>query len=482
MPVGGPAVPWARVCYGIDDGSGCAIRAERSGRRVSWREIPIQDAARAAAEENAASAGYIPVGVAIATWVAAPFPSPRKARRVFPTLLDIQLPFALEDCLYAFSETVSLSGSDAFFPLSQGTSGAGPRDRSEVQSSGVASLAFAARVADVERRLAGLAENGFDPHVLDHEGVALWTQGLREHSALPLEDALRVVVFVRGEEGIMAIGRGTHFWSAHRIRTEEPAIMERYLRAQLSQMGVDAQERPSVDWFWAGKELADDKRGGILRSAVELRWPGRSVTVASPESLLARALATRALLPGPLRVNLRLEALAHTGATSRSQQSHMRAAAVLLAAGAILCGGAAWWEATIAARLGAFDKAFRARLERAVGYPVSAKGANALLIAEREQAERAFRRAPLVNAFQPSLLTGLQALLPVFGQHAVRVEHFDLTAGTLLIKGDAPGVAAIHALRDAVAAMDYAIEITMGDESDARIEFVLNATHEGGDE
>ncbi len=474
-----PTAPWARVCYGVDAGSGSAVRAERSGRGVSWKEIPLHGVTQAASADHAAIASGMPVGLAIAAWVAAPFPSARKAQRVFPTLLDIQLPFPLEDCLYGFSETVKLSAGAAPFPLADRAPRPGDENRSGTEVSRVASLAFAARTADVERCLAGLAETGIDPHVLDYEGVALWTQGLREHAALASDGTLRAVVFLRGEEGIMAIGRGAHFWSAHRIRTGDPAVVDRYLRAQLSQMGADAEERPSIEWLWAGKALAAGERGDGLRTVVQARWPGRSVTVVSPESFLARALATRALLSGPLRVNLRLGALAHTGAASRSQQVHMRAAAVLLVAGALLCGGAGWWEATVAARHSGLDSAFRDRLERIVGYPVRAKGANALLIAEREQAERASRRAPLAEAFQPSLLADLQEVLPALGQLGIRVQHLDLAFGTLLVRGDAPSVTAVHALRDAMAAIGYSVQTTIGDQGEDRTEFVLDATHEG---
>jgi len=160
----------------------------------------------------------------------------------------------------------------------------------------------------------------------------------------------------------------------------------------------------------------------------------------------------------------------------------MRAAVVLFLAGAMLCGGAAWWESAIAARQDALNKGFQSRLNRIVGFPVQAKGATALLIAERERAERAETRAPLADAFRPSLLTVLQDALPAIGQHDVHVGRFDLSSGRLAVKGDAPSVAAIHALRDAIMAMGYGASITVGDENDARTEFVLDAIREDRDE
>ncbi len=475
-----PTTSWARVCYGVDDGAGCMVRAQRSGRRVSWQSVPFDRAVLAeAVAEGAAVAGAMRVGLGIAAWVAAPFASVRKAQRVFPTLLDIQLPFPLEDCLYGFSDTVQVGRGETTIPLSDGVRTADGHDPVAGAGKRVAALAFAARTEDVERRLAQLTEIGIDPHVLDYEGAALWTQALREH-AVPVEGtALRVVVFMSGEEGVMVIGRGCHFWSAHRIRTGDPAVLDRFLCAQLSQLGADKQESSGpVDWFWGGKGLADGESGARLRAEAELRWPGRSVTLESPDSFLARALATRALLPGPLRTNLRCGALSHTGAKSRSENAQVRAAAVLLAAGVLLCGGAIWWESTMVARLAALEMTFQSRLERLVGYPVRAKGTNALLIAEREQAERAERRAPLADVFRGPLLTELQQALPAIREDDVRVEYLDLSFGALRIRGDAPSVAAAHALRDVVSAMGYTVDLTIADGENERTPFVLDAAHE----
>ena len=79
-----------------------------------------------------------------------------KAEKVFPSLLDIQLPFPLEDCLYQFVE---------FRRTSEGM---------------VSALVCAARREAIQACLDRYQAQGADPMLLDHEGLALWTQSLVE--------------------------------------------------------------------------------------------------------------------------------------------------------------------------------------------------------------------------------------------------------------------------------------------------------------
>jgi len=237
-----PTAAWARTCYGVDDASGCVVRAERNGRRVNYEVMsPSLSVTAKSTEEGAAVAAAMPVGVGIAAWVAAPFASISKAQKVFPTLLDIQLPFPLEDCLSSFSEPIRLSPGDTMPMLPRAIPGEQKEEPAGRTNPCVASLAVAARTTDVERRLAELDGMGVDPHALDYEGVALWTQALREQDVVSAADtAMNVVMFLRSAGAVMVIGRGEHFCSAHRIRIEDPSSLDRFLRAQSRQPHSDA--------------------------------------------------------------------------------------------------------------------------------------------------------------------------------------------------------------------------------------------------
>lgn len=438
--------PWARVCYGIEvhDDTVRMVHAERGGRRIRWAAMPFDaDALAAAVTAGAAVASVLPVGTGIATRVTAPFASATKAERVYATLLDIQLPFPLEDCVYSFSESRrTLEGVDA--------------------------LAMAARTVDVERRLEMLAGVGVDPHVLDYEGAALWTQGLREH---PVDVAgtppgLRVIIHMYGVAGVMVMGCGNVFWSAHRVWASDAAAVDRYLRAQLKQHNfkISLGDSPVVQWFWSGPGmLSPAPEVATLRATVEDHWPGPSVTVEDPEVFLARALAIRALTDGALRANLRRGALAHPGAQARAHGVRTRSASVLLAAGVVLASASLTWEASVRARRDALKVQFATRVKALLGYTEKARGRNALLIVERELAARTARRQPLLNAFKPSLLEELQHVVADLGEGQLKISHFVLNAKHLELKGAASSRAYGKVLRKMLAAKGYQVDVAWDD-------------------
>ncbi len=471
--------PWASTCFGVDVAGDdvCMVRAERSGRGVNWTVVPFDRDVLAKATKSGAAVAYgLPVGVGLATWVRAPFASKAKALRVFPTLLDIQLPFPLEECGYCFSEAIAFTRASLSNSLP-----AAPRgpvgDAADSQTGSVSALALVARKADMERQLSVLADMGIDPHVLDYEGVALWTQALRERPVSTEANApLRVVMFMRREGGVMVIGRGNAFWSAHRIKVSDPLSVGRFLRAQMN----PSESSLSVEWVWAGIGLDTGGSGAKLRMEVEQRWPGDSITLDSPESLLARALVTRALLRGPLRGNLRTGTMAHVGAQSRTQGIRIQSAAVLMVAGLLLCGAAAGWKYRVAAQRRLLDAQFTSRLNTMMGYSVKEKGSHAFLVAERELADRRVRREPLARALRPSLLADLHRVLPEINKRDAQVTHLTLTAEGVQLKGSSGLESVGEKLREAMISLGYVVDATVDPvDKDNRFTFMLNATHGG---
>ena len=244
-----------------------------------------------------------------------------------------------------------------------------------------------------------------------------------------------------------------------------------------------AGDTEAVEWLWGGAGLQPHEPGAQLRAEVEPLWPGDSITLDAPDTFLARAFATRALLPGPLRGNLRGGVLAHAGAQARTRGSQMRSTVVLLVVGALLCGAVSGWEYKISARQDALKDQFGNRLSRIMGYTVKEKGAHAFLIAERELADRVERRKAMADALSPSLLSDLQLVLPGLGKLDMHIEHFALTAESLQIKGVSTGKSVAAPLRESLAGMGYVAVVTEGEtKADGRVPFVLNATPEAAHE
>jgi len=439
---------WAKVCYGIDSegGRNVSVRAERKRGGITWRSVPFDGSEiEQAVASGAAVAVALSPNESLTSWIEAPFSSPSKARKVFPTLLDIKLPFALEDCVYEF---VGAAGSDS--------------------ASKVQALAVAARVADVREKLAGLGEPGIDPHVLDQEGLALWTQSLREHPGLPGDVALpRVVVCLREDRHTLAIGRGDRFLSAHSVRGNDPAGMERLLRARLgavvgenaSDDGTEDKSR-RVQWVWCGSGAEDSSGMNSLKQQLEDRWPGPSTVHADPSTFVARALATRALLPGLYQCNLRKDVLAHSGTRARLARRSFREAFVLLLSGLLLCGVNTVWNVAVAHRARQLGKEFNFRVDELLGYHLpAAKGAQAMTVVRRSISEKAALMQPFVDALEPSLLSNVAEVLGVAATHNLRLKYFSIGYDRVNVMGTGAAGEGSIALHKALRSAGYDAEL-----------------------
>lgn len=376
------SMEWSRACYGIcADGDGLiAVRADKSmGRIVCKRVDPADPAVREEVSRGSLPvAGCLSVRESFARLLTAPFPSLRKARQVLPSLLDIQLPFPLEDCAYVFL----------------------PAARS--QDMNFQALAVAARLADINARLEACKAHGFDPAVLDQEGIALWTQGLLE--APPAVAGPRVLVYAATERATVVAGNGKDFLAAHSVRADVAGI-SRVLQAQF---GDGARQ---FEWLWAGPAAAG---AAALRTDLAGRWPGRVTVLKEPETFLARAVATRALSPGPLRCDLRTGSLIHPAIEARARAQWRNTAAVVLASGVLLCVCSLFASSVSARRLES-AKSESAKLAakvapRSIAVVESQVDVDRI---DRAQKESAQLHKPFVDAFEPSITETLKGILEV---------------------------------------------------------------------
>ena len=162
-----------RVCYGVTLAGGVAVtvRAWRSSGGTVRQAVltPGETAVRRppagglaeSARSGGVTVGCLAVQESLTLWLNSPLASRAKAEKVLPALLDIQLPFPVEDCLYRFVE---------FRRTPEGT---------------VSALVCAARREAIQACLERYQAQGTDPMLLDHEGLALWTQSLVEWPAEP---------------------------------------------------------------------------------------------------------------------------------------------------------------------------------------------------------------------------------------------------------------------------------------------------------
>jgi len=451
MSKGNASLPWAQACYGIDlqGEKAVIVRGERRHGRATFATVSARDPLFAEAiRARVPCVACLTARESLTRWLEAPFSSARKADRVFPTLLDIQLPFALEDCVVSFLPA----------------RGSGHITRA---------LAVVARREDVQKKLESLALLGIDPLALDHEGLALWTQSLREAPVEPGEEnGLRLIVNLRSEQSTLVIGRGEDFLGAHHVRPGDTGQIKRFLKPHGAAAG-------GARWFWVGAGAQDARKVSDLHAPLSQEWPGPCAVVANPETFLARALVERALLAGPLRCNLRCGALTHAAMIARSRRRWASAAALFLAAGLILCGCSLAAKVAARQREAAVDRAFIALADHLAGAPVNAKGSAAIQKAGDKVRKKMENLKPFLNLFDPSLTVTLAAVTDTAKRNSLRLELLSIGRDTVQVTGMAKSWTGGDELLAELQRWGYAAKLDRKDAgTDGKVPFSITS---GGD-
>lgn len=401
---------WAKACYGVDlrEDELVIVRAERTRGRVKYSTISSNDTSfTQETQRGTACIGCLSIRESFTRWLEAPFSDLNKARKVLPTILDIQLPFALEDCVYHFHNV--------------------SRHRNVTRA-----LAVAARLADVKKKIECLKARGIDPLVLDQEGLALWTQSLRELPVQPDDrNSPRVIVCLGKDHSTLVIGQGKEFLSAHSVRHEDTDQTGRILRAQL-------KSQFEIRWYWTGPGARDSRVVSDLLERLSRDWPGPSLVHDEPGTFLARALATRALLPGPLRCNLRTGPLTHPTIIQRAGRESVKAALLFLMSGLLLCGINWTVRELTRKKERKIDHAFSSLAEKLTGHDLGgAKGEHALKIVSEKIETRENLLRPFLNAFEPSLTGTIAGIIEIGKKHDLRYEMLSLSRDKILLSGTA---------------------------------------------
>jgi len=437
---------WARVCYGVDLQAGVAtiVRGERTGGRLDFSRVTRQDSGFIDAQrKDAVCVGCLSGRESFTRWLQAPFPSLSKVRKVLPTLLDVQLPFPLEDCVYGFLDVARGEGNTT------------------------QALSVAARLSDVRQKLAALSELGFDPPILDQAGLALWTQGLEARPAAG--DGRRVVVHIGADEVMLALGCGERFVGAHAMQAADHAAIKRLLRAQFG-----SAPEGETEWLWAGPAVQDATTFPALSAALLQDWPGPSTLVDDPGTFLARALVTRALLPGPLRCNLRIGPLMHERLVKRRVRLRIGAALLGLLAGLVLCIVNLSVQHTVRKREAVADRVFGAVADNLAGYHLAARGEHAVRTVRDAVERRTGLLRPFADAFEPSLAEVLATVTGLAQRHDLRLASCSLSRDAVSVRGTAGGWQSCDELARYLAERGYEATLAREDaDADGRIPFSI---------
>ncbi len=463
------------VSYGVDLSADhlVVVRSARTRKGVEPATLldqdgdALPDALRAELDAavsggRAVVAGCLAAHETVTRWLQTPLASVSKARKVLPSLLDIQLPFPLESCVYDFVE----------FRRS-------PERR-------VDALAVAARVQDAAARIETFRKAGLDPARLDHEGLALWTLSIRER---PMErNASRVVAFLGHDRIALVLGAGESFRSAHSLRigvrdlfpggdAGTPDRLRPFALRVQQVLGASLAEldAATLQWVWTGPGAARPGVLTALQSALSGLSVARFLSHEDPASFLARALAARALEPGPLDCNFRTGALAHPMEARQREGRARRAAAALLAAGLVLCAANGAWRTFLAHRERAAQAAVTALAQELSQLSRIPRGQEAL-VARRALDERAPLVQPFLQAFEPSLTSLLADLLAAAKENRIVIESLSLGNDSASLRGAAEDWNVCERLADRLRSRGFAAQTDREDAgADERVHFAVKA-------
>jgi hypothetical protein len=248
--------------------------------------------------------------------LSAPFTSIRKARAVLPSLLDVQLPFPLEQCRYEFVHVHTRPDG-----LARAVALAVPNDR-------------------LEFMLEQLRLTGMDPDVMDQEAVALWRY--TKKSMPPVSARPRIILYLGLDRTVAVVGNdqepSTSFSARTPLHVGLDAVTRDRLILRLRQFLAgalrDTSAPDTAPEFIVSGPLAPVS-ADQLQQNLEVE-PARWRSTPQPETWLAQALAESLINPDEWSVNLRSGSLAHPNAARREQKNQRAAFNALTAAALIL--------------------------------------------------------------------------------------------------------------------------------------------------
>ena len=376
-----------------------------------WRKV-LQDMR---AEQGACEAWVVsalPADQCILRWLRTPLKDKSKARKVLPGLLDLEIPFKLDDFRYFFLQ------------LSDQASGA------------YAALAAAARVKEVTARRASLHEASVDIDLLDAESLGLW-QGISSK----LGDAPSLVIDVSAERSLLLVADATtlHFQlpvssGVDDIKSGAGATFVKSIQRALHALPESLNYNHSV---WLSGQNAEGQVSELLEQALEK--DAEVAYLPDGESCIAQGLAERALQCSDTSLNFLLGE--ESPSLVQAAQKTLRKWAAVFALTGLACLMATQiWQRSVEKRTAGYQQhitELAAKLSGQTPAQMKAYRGQEVLIATRAMDGRGLNASVFETAVSKGLLPQIADFLDVAGQHGIEIQHLRLSKQNLVIEGSA---------------------------------------------
>ncbi len=440
---------WPKVCYGVDlcSTEPIVVLAAKKHGRIVWDKVELNSTTLAkAVGDQAVTATCVSARDSLTRRLEAPFSSRKKTLRVLPTLLDIQLPFSIEDCQYEFL------------------------DYRKTDSGTMEALAVAATKDNISSKIVSIKEAGFDPEIIDIEGLAAWSQILHETASesSAADEQMRVVLILEGDLSSLTIGRGQSFLNSYGLRAYDTKRVLRLVKA------YQAAQDEKVLWFLAGTGAEEIDLVSQWKNELSKHSYQDVDIVKDPSLFLARALAIRTLSAEPLRCNLRGGELTHSRIAEHSHGMQIKFALLLLVTGILLSAGNVFMQRDISARQTSVNKRVKASVDSLAGYHVTAMGAHALSVVKNSIAARKSDLKPFLQAFEPSLLKIIADIADVAKRNDLRLETISLNYDKVSVSGSSAEFEASEEIAAVLVRAGYTVSNKRGSAiADERIPFTI---------
>jgi type II secretory pathway component PulL len=290
-------------------------RSEMYQAHVSWnKNIQIEKIKSIENSKKSLTVGCLPVSDTLTVWLETPFASVNKAKKVLPSLLDIELPFPLENCHYQIV------------------------DFHHTANKTVKGLAIVVRKQSLLKWIEKYQNNGMDPVILDHEGLALWEQALETIPALPNEHS--IFIYADTEHITIVNGYGSRFKNACSMEISETDSARQNINEYLPEterfLYSEIEQNKKVRYIGCGVDAASKELISKLHSALSGKWTGTLNILEQQTHFLHNSLIRRALNPTKLFCNLRNADLTHNAVYKAYNQRINRVMTIITICGLIL--------------------------------------------------------------------------------------------------------------------------------------------------
>ncbi len=397
-----PPFAWISEIIGIDGLADPPIYVRTRRIRGQLRHEPIANLPEGSTIHTI---GCIGNSESVVRRLEAPFAAVGKARRVFPALLDLRLPFPETDCERVFLDIQPVPGG------------------------GMQTLAIAARRSAIRSRLAAYKTLASDPLALDQEGLALWTQSMLEHA--PAADTrpgtVQLVIALHPKRHILCIGRDGRLLSTGNLSENTVADIDRRLKA------MDVAPEQPLDVRWTGADAVHpDPVNALKKEFNTLRPAANHTTHDAPATMLARALTTRAMTPGPYRCNLRTGKLIHPAIRNRRKRHAVFNAFIMGATGLCLLAIGLFWHANSRQQANRMRDEVSRRTENIIGRPTALRGDDAVAEAHRHVDDIRRQTQPFADLASAATSAGMATVVALAQQHQITIHTFEIEHETLI--------------------------------------------------